>query len=330
MNSMSGKIFVWLLTTVLLTTAPVAQAQQPKKVPRIGFLSSRSPDAEKSRLAAFQQGLQELGYVVGKTILVEKRYAAGKFDRLPDLAGELIRLKVDVLITTGTPAAQAAKNATSTIPIVIGNAGDPVGTGLVASLARPGGNVTGFSVLNTELSGKRLELLKEVVPKLSRVAVLLNPANPINPLQVTEIQSAAPALGVALLPVEVKGADDIDRGFTAMKKERIGALSVLGDPLLETHRTRIAELAVKSHLPAIYSLGPYVEAGGLMSYGTNFDDVYRRAAIYVDKILKGANPADLPVEQPKKFEFIVNLKAAKQIGRTIPPNVLARADRVIK
>jgi putative ABC transport system substrate-binding protein len=226
-----------------------------------------------------------LGYVQGKNILVEKRYAAGKFDRLPDLAAELVRLKIDVLVTTGTPAAHAAKNATSTIPIVIGNAGDPVGTGLVASLARPGGNVTGLSVLNTELSGKRLELLKEVVPTAARVAILLNPANPINPLQVKEIQAAAAALGVTLLSLEIKGADDIDRAFTAMKNERTGAVIVLGDPLLETHRTRIAELAVKSQLPAIYSVAPYVEAGGLMSYGTNFDDIYRRAAVYVDKIL---------------------------------------------
>jgi len=327
---MKKKITVLTLSAMLFALCVPAETQQPKKVHRMGFLSSRSPDAEKSRLAAFQQGLQELGYVVGKNILVEKRYAAGQFDRLPDLAAELIRLKVDVLVTTGTPAARAAKNATDTIPIVIGNAGDPVGTGLVASLARPGGNVTGLSVLNTEVSGKRLELLKEVVPRLSRVAVLLNPANPINPLQVAEIQSAALALGVTLLPLEVKKADDIDRGFIAMKKERTGALIVLGDPLLEIHRTRLAELAVKNHLPAIYSLGPYVEAGGLMSYGTNFDDVYRRAAIYVDKILKGAKPADLPVEQPTKFEFIINLKAAKQIGLTIPPNVLARADRVIR
>ena len=319
-----------LLGATLFALCSSAQAQESKKVPLIGFLSSRSPDAEKSRLVAFQQGLQELGYLEGKNILVEQRYAAGKFDRLPDLAAELIRLKVNVLVTTGTPAAHAAKNATSAIPIVIGNAGDPVGTGLVASLARPGGNVTGLSVLNTELSGKRLELLKEVVPTASRIAVLLNPANSINPLQLKEIQSAGPASGVTLLSLEVKGTDDIDRAFTAMKKQRIGALIVLGDPLLETHRTRIAELAVKSQLPAIYSLAPYVEAGGLMSYGTNFDDTYRRAAVYVDKILKGAKPADLPVEQPTKFEFIINLKAAKQIGLTIPPNVLVRADRVIR
>ena len=332
-NSKKAKVIGlagFALCALLVTLCASVQAQQLRRVPRIGFLSSRSPDAEKSRLAAFQQGLQKLGYSAGKNILIEQRYAAGKFDRLPDLAAELVGLKVDVLVTTGTPAAHAAKNATSTIPIVIGNAGDPVGTGLVASLARPGGNVTGLSVLNTELSGKRLELLKEVVPTASRVAVLLNPANSINPLQLKEIQSAAPALGVTLHSLEVTGTDDIDRAFTAMKKERTGGLIVLGDPLLETHRTRIAELAVKSQLPAIYSLAPYVEAGGLMSYGTNFDDLYRRAATYVDKILKGSKPADLPVEQPTKFEFIVNLKTAKQIGLTIPPNVLARADRVIR
>jgi putative tryptophan/tyrosine transport system substrate-binding protein len=332
-NSKKAKVIGlagFALCALLVTLCASVQAQQLRRVPRIGFLSSRSPDAEKSRLAAFQQGLQKLGYSAGKNILIEQRYAAGKFDRLPDLAAELVGLKVDVLVTTGTPAAHAAKNATSTIPIVIGNAGDPVGTGLVASLARPGGNVTGLSVLNTELSGKRLELLKEVVPTASRVAVLLNPANSINPLQLKEIQSAAPALGVTLHSLEVTGTDDIDRAFTAMKKERTGGLIVLGDPLLETHRTRIAELAVKSQLPAIYSLAPYVEAGGLMSYGTNFDDLYRRAATYVDKILKGSKPADLPVEQPTKFEFVINLKAAKQIGLTIPPNVLARADRVIR
>lgn len=310
-NSKKAKVIGlagFALCALLVALCASVQAQQLRRVPRIGFLSSRSPDAEKSRLAAFQQGLQKLGYSAGKNILIEQRYAAGKFDRLPDLAAELVGLKVDVLVTTGTPAAHAAKNATSTIPIVIGNAGDPVGTGLVASLARPGGNVTGLSVLNTELSGKRLELLKEVVSTASRVAVLLNPANSINPLQLKEIQSAAPALGVTLHSLEVTGTDDIDRAFTAMKKERTGGLIVLGDPLLETHRTRIAELAVKSQLPAIYSLAPYVEAGGLMSYGTNFDDLYRRAATYVDKILKGAKPADLPVEQPTKFEFIVNLK----------------------
>ena len=321
------------LVAIVVTLAgcgAMAEAQQAKKIPRIGFLSSRSPDAEKSRLAAFQQGLRDLGYVEGKNILIEQRYAGGKFDRLPDLAAELVRLKVDVLVATGAPASHAAKNATSLIPIVMGNAADPVGIGLVASLARPGGNITGLSDFAEGVITKRLELLKEVVPSASRVGVLLNPVNPTNPLQLKEIHTTAPALGVTLLSLEAKGADDIDRAFTAMRKERAGALIVLGDPMLETHRTRITELAVKSRLPAIGAHRGYMDAGGLMYYGTNFDDLYHRAATYVDKILKGAKPADLPVEQPMKFELIINLTAAKQIGLTIPPNVLARADRVIK
>ncbi len=318
------------IAVTFATCGAVAQAQQAKKVPRIGFLSSRSPDAEKSRLAAFQQGLQELGYLEGKNILIEQRYAAGQFERLPELAAELVRLKVDVLVATGAPASHAAKSVTKTIPIVMGNAADPVGTGLVESLARPGGNITGLSDFNLGVVTKRLELLKEIVPSAARVAVLLNPANPTNPLQLKEIQVIAPALGVTLLPLEAKGPDDIDRAFTAIRKERAGALIIFGDPMLETHRTRITELAVKSRLPAIYGSGGYVDAGGLMSYGTNFDDLYRRAATYVDKILKGTKPADLPVEQPIKFEMIINLKAAKQIGLTIPPNVLARADKVIR
>jgi putative ABC transport system substrate-binding protein len=324
------KIFSIALTFIALALVHLADAQQPGKVPRVGFLSSRSPDAERTRLVAFQQGLQELGYLEGKNVLIEQRYAAGKFDRLPELAADLVRLKVDILVVTGTPAAHAAKSATRVIPIVIGNAGDPVGTGLVASLARPGGNITGLSSITADLGGKRLELLQEVVPRLSRVAVILNPANPVNPPQLKQIQAETPASGVTLLSFEVRGPDDIDRAFTTIRKERAGALMVFGDPMLSTHRTRITELAVKTRLPAVYADRDYVDAGGLMSYGTNFDDLYRRAATYVDKILKGAKPADLPVEQPRKFELIINLKAAKQIGLTIPPNVLARADKVIK
>jgi putative ABC transport system substrate-binding protein len=308
----------------------MAEAQQLGKVPTVGFLSSRSPGAEKSRLAAFQQGLQELGYLEGKNILIEQQYAGGKFDRLPDLAAELVRLKVDVLVVSGAPAAHAAKNATRVIPIVIGNAADPVGTGLVASLARPGGNVTGLSSIATELGGKRLELLKEVVPRLSRVAVVLNSANPSNPIQLKQTQAEITASGVTLLSLEVRGSDDIDRAFTTIRKERAGALMVFGDPMLSTHQIRITELAVKSRLPAVYADRGYVDAGGLMSYGTNFDDLYRRAATYVDKILKGTKPGDLPVEQPTKFELVINLKAAKQIGLTIPQSVLYRADKVIK
>jgi len=327
---MIRRIVVCLLATAFLPTVSLAEAQQAKKVPRIGFLSSRSPDAEKNRLAAFQQGLRELGYLEDKNIVIEHRYAGGKFDRLPDLAAELVRLKVDVLVATGAPASHAAKAATKTIPIVMTNAADPVGTGLVASLARPGGNVTGLSDFNAGVITKRLELLKEVVPTASRVAVLLNPANPTNPLQLKLIQAVAPALGVTLLPLEARGPEDIDRAFTAIRKERPGALIVIGDPMLGDHRRRIIELAVKSRLPASYGGRVSVDDGGLMSYGTNFGDLYRRAAVYVDKILKGTKPADLPVEQPTKFELVINLKTAKQIGVTIPPNVLARADRVIK
>jgi putative ABC transport system substrate-binding protein len=315
---------------MLLALCLTAEAQQPKKVPRIGYLATGSASAVSRLTEAFREGLRELGYVEGKDIAIEYRYADGKAERLPDLAAELVRLKVDVLVAAGAPAAHAAKTATSTIPIVIGNAADPVGTGLVASLARPGGNITGLSDFNLGVITKRLELLKEVVPTASRIAVLLNPANPTNPLQLKETQAAAPGLGVTLLPLEVRGPDDFDRAFTAMRKERARALLVFGDPMFGTHRTRIVELAAKSRLPAIWSLSEYVEAGGLMSYGTHFNDLYRRATIYVDKILKGAKPAELPVEQPTKFELVINLKTAKQIGLTIPPNVLARADKVIK
>lgn len=319
-----------LLAAAILASGHLAQAQQVKKVPRIGFLLANSPSAAPTMVEGFRQGLRELGYVEGKNILIEYRSAEGKFERLPDLASELVRLKVDVLVAQGAPAAHAAKNATRTIPIVMGNYGDPVGAGLVASLARPGGNITGLSTFSPELSGKRLELLKEVVPTASRVAVLLNPATPTQPDLLREIQALAPALGVTLLSLGAKGPDDIERAFTAMKKERTGALIVFADPMFGIHRRRIAELAVTSRLPAIYGFGQYVDAGGLMSYGPSFGDLYRRAATYVDKILKGTKPADLPVEQPMKFEFVINLKTAKQIGLTIPPNVLARADKVIK
>ena len=284
----------------------------------------------QSWLADFQQGLQELGYLEGKNILIEQRYAVGQFERLPELAADLVRLKVDVLVVADAPAAHAAKKAASTIPIVMTSVADPVGIGLVASLAHPGGNVTGLSDFNAGVVAKRLELLKEVVPSASRIAVLLNPANPTNLLQLKLTQAAAPALGVTFLSLEAKGPDDIDHAFTVIRKERAGALIVFADPMLNTHQTRITELAVKTRLPAVYNERGYMDAGGPMSYGTNIGDLYRRAATYVDKILKGAKPADLPVEQPMKFELVINLKAAKPIGLTIPPNVLARADKVIK
>jgi putative tryptophan/tyrosine transport system substrate-binding protein len=326
MNTRIPVLFCLLITVLLMTG--FAQAQQRQKIPRLGYLSYGSVEIDKSLLAALQQGLRELGYLEGKNIVIEQRYAAGQSDKLPELVAEFVRIKADV--RTGDPAAHAAKKATTAIPIVIVTSPDPVGTGLIASLAHPGGNVTGLSDFHSGVVTKRLELLKDVAPLASRIVVLLNPANPSNPIQLKDIQAAAPAFRVTLISLEVKGPDDIDPAFTTVVKERAGALLVLGDRLFATHQSQIIKFAVKNRLPTIYSQRLYVEAGGLMSYGANFTDQYRRAAIYVDKILKGAKPADLPVEQPRKFELVINLKAAKQIGLTIPPTVLARADRVIR
>ena len=320
-----------LLATGALLAAPLAvEAQQAAQIPRIGFLASSSAESGKGRLTAFRQGLRELGYLEGQNIIIEQRYAAGKFEELPNLAAELVRRKVDVLVTEGTPAASAAKNATSAIPVVMGNAGDPVGIGLVASLARPGGNITGLSDFSSDTVTKRLELLKEVVPSASHVAVFFNPANATNPLQLRTLQAAAPALGVTLLRFEVRGADDIERAFAAMRSERPGALIFAGDAIFNVHLKLIVALAAKSRLPALYGGRPAVDAGGLMSYGTNFDDLFRRAAAYVDKILKGAKAADLPIEQPTKVELVINLKTAKTLGITIPRSILLRADQVIE
>jgi len=327
-KTLREKIFVCLVATALLAT--VAQAQQPKKASRIGFFSYGSVEIEQSSLAAFRQKLRELGYLEGQNIVIEQRYAIGRSEKLPELLAELVALKVDLLVVAGDPAVHAAKKATNTIPIVMVASPDPVGTLLIASLAHPGGNVTGLSDFHAGVITKRLELLKDVVPSASRVAVLLNPVNPSNPLQLKDIQAVAPAFRVTLLPLEIKGPDDMDHTFTTIEKERPGALLVIGDRLFATHQKRIFEFAIKSRLPAIYSQSVYVDGGGLMSYGTSFADQYRRAATYVDKILKGAKPADLPAEQPTKFEFAINLKTAKQIGLTIPRGVLARADRVIK
>jgi ABC-type uncharacterized transport system substrate-binding protein len=319
-----------MIAVVLLAIAVIVEAQQPKKIPRIGYLvggSSRTGFAHE----AFRQGLRELGYVEGKNILIEYRLAEGKLDRLADLATELIGLKVDILVATGgTEPALAAKKATRTIAIVFTSVGDPIGAGLVESLARPGGNITGLSNIAAELSGKRLELLKETNPKFSRVAVLWNPESPGLSLAFKESQAAARALGLELQSLEVKGPEDFESAFKAAADKRTGALLVPSFPFFMSHRAKLVELAVKSRLSAIYADREYVEAGGLMSYGPSLADLYRRAASYVDKILKGRKPADLPVEQPTKFEFVINLKAAKQIGLTIPPNVLARADKVIK
>jgi putative ABC transport system substrate-binding protein len=327
---MKKTFFGLVLTAMLLAVCNFAEAQQSKKVYRIGYLSAASAEADKSRFAAFLRGMQELGYIEGKNIVIEQRYAAGQFERIPDLATELIRLKVDVLVVYGDSAILAAKNATSTIPIVMTVHPDPIGDGIVASLARPGGNVTGLSDLHTVLVTKRLEILKEVVPSATRIAVFFHAGNPTLLRQLKDIENVAPAFGVKVLPVPVTGPDDFERGFATMKKERAGGLMVLGSPLIGNNRQQILALVAKNRLPAIYTVRENPDAGGLMSYGTNFPDLWRRATIYVDKILKGAKPADLPVEQPVKFEFVVNLKAAKQIGLTMPPNVLARADEVIK
>jgi putative ABC transport system substrate-binding protein len=328
---MKTKITVFTLFAMLFALCPSAEAQQPTKVPRIGYLTGATPDGQSARIEAFRQGLRELGYVEGKNIVIEYRYAELKPDRLLALAAELVRLKVDVIVTSAAGMTRAAKNATNTIPIVFKQDGDPVANGFVASLARPGGNITGLSNLSPEISGKQLELLKEIIPKLSRVAVLGTSAtNPSNAQQLREIELAAGAFKVKLQYLAVLNPQDIETAFRAAGKGHAEAVLVLPGSIFNSHRTQIAKLAVKSRLPAMYSHSGYVVDGGLMTYAASQRDLDRRAATYVDKILKGTKPADLPVEQPTKFEFIINLKAAKQIGLTIPPNVLARADRVIK
>ena len=319
-----------LVAVVLLALGVTAEAQQPKKVPRIGFQFDSPFSAVAARVEGFRQGLRELGYVEGQNIVIEWRSAEGKPERRNEIAADWARLKVDVIVTGGPTTTFAAKEATSTTPIVMAFDNDPIGNGFVASLARPGGNITGLSTLAPEISGKQLELLKEVIPRLSRVAVLGSSTTPGNAQSLKETEVAAGALAVQLQYLDVRDPKDIESAFRAASKGRADSVLVLTSPVVNPYRTEVATLAVKNRLPAIYSTPEFVEDGGLMSYSVSFTDLYRRAATYVDKILKGAKPADLPVEQPIKFEFIVNLKAAKQIGLTIPPNVLARADRVIK
>jgi len=326
---MRVKILVWLLATVLLTTAPLAEAQQPKKVPLVGFFVVPPPSAVSARIDAFRQRLHELGYIQGKNIMIESRSAEGKLERLSALAAELVHLKVDVIVSGGPATTRPAKEATKTIPIVMAQDDDPVGNGFVASLARPGGNITGLSSLAPEIAGKRLELLKEIIPKLSRVAVLGTSTSPGNAQALKETEIAAGALKVQVHYQDVKTLGDIEPAFRAASQWRAEAVLVLG-PILNSNRAQVVDLAVKNRFPVPYNVPDFVDAGGLMTYGVSFVDLYRRAAVYVDKILKGAKPADLPVEQPIKFELIINLKAAKQIGLTIPPNVLVRADRVIR
>jgi putative ABC transport system substrate-binding protein len=326
---MRKSVFWFALYTLLFALSVSSQAQQPERIPRLGFLLLGSPSGQSSALEAFRQGLRELRYVEGKNIHLEKRYAEGKSDRLPALAAELARLKVDVIIVASALSASAARKATKTIPIVMAGS-DPVGGGLVDSLAQPGGNITGIANPSPELGGKQLELLKEVVPKASRLAVLRNPASPVTVAQLKEIEAAGRSMGVELRILEAQGVHDFDKVFATVKKEGAQALAVLSSAIFTVHRTQLIDLAAKARLPAIYNNTDFVTAGGLMSYGALRSEMWRRAAVLVDKILKGAKPADLPVEQPTKFEFTINLKTAKQIGLTIPPNVLARADRVIK
>ena len=327
---MNGKILVYLLATFLLTTAAPAQAQPTTKIFRLGYLAGSSLTVNAARIEAFLQGLRELGYLQGKNIALEYRAAEGKSERYPALASELVSLKVDVIVTAGAASTRAAREATSTIPIVMVQDSDPVDSGFVASLARPGGNITGLSTLAPEISGKRLELLKEIVPKLSRVATLGTSNYPGNAQSLKETELAAAAFGVRVQYLDTLGPQDIEPAFRAASRENADAVLLLQSFVLNSHRKQIVNLAIKGRHPAIYYSPEWVKDGGLMSYGVSFTDLNLRAAGYVDKILKGATPADLPVEQPTKFELISNLKAAKRIGLTIPPNVLARADRVIR
>jgi putative ABC transport system substrate-binding protein len=307
----------------------VAQAQQTTKIPRIGILAAPSASFIASRVEALRQRLRELGYVEGKNILIEYRYAEGKLGRLPDLAAELVRLKVDVIVTTG-PATGAAKKASTTIPIVFAPFADPVGSGLVSSLARPGGNITGLSLMTPDLDGKRLELLKESFPKVDRAAFLWVPGSAMGNQPLSEMEGVAKALGIKLQSLEVRSLDDFDSAFARAKRDGAQAITTFPHPLMNTQQRQVLDFAAKNRLPAMYPGSEFVEAGGLMSYAPNYTDLFRRAADFVDKILKGAMPADIPVEQPTKFELVINLKTAKQIGVTIQPNVLARADRVIR
>ena len=327
---MNPKLF-WLFTAILLALISRAEAQQPKNMPRIGFLGGSAPDAEKDRLAGLQQGLRDLGYIEGKTILIEHRYAEGKLDRSPALAAELVQLKVDVLVVTYLPGIRAVKEATKSIPIVMVSFVDPVAAGLIDSLAHPGGNITGIATLRRDLSGKRLELLKEVVPGISRVGILWDSNAPGPTIAFEEYAAAARSLNIQIQSVAVRGPNpDLESAAQSIAKGHASALIVVSNSVLNRYRARVTEIAIRNRLPSMCEGDEMVNADGLMSYSASEPDQFRRAATYVDKILKGDKPADLPVEQPTKFELVINLKTAKQIGLIIPPNVLARADRVIR
>jgi putative ABC transport system substrate-binding protein len=323
-----------VLALVLLATPFAAKAQPPAKVPRVAYLAGGWPsDPPHPASQAFRQGLRDLGYVEGRNIAFEYRFAEGRLDRYPDLVAELVRLPVDLIVAPGTAAAQAARKATASIPIVIVLAGNPVGDGLITSFARPGGNVTGTTSVSAEIAGKYLQLLREAVPTVSRVAVLWNSLTPPHAMHVKETEAAARTLGLTLQPVSVRRPDEIPGAFVTMSREHTDGLIVLSDPMFDgsiRERTRIVELVAKNRLPTMYSIRELVQAGGLMSYGPSQTELFRRAARYVDKILRGVKPADLPVEQPTKFEMVINLKTARALGLTIPPSVLARADEVLE
>jgi putative tryptophan/tyrosine transport system substrate-binding protein len=327
-RSKSRKSFRLVVAAMLLTLSFPVEAQQTKKVPRIGYLSGRL--GIESQEKAFQEGLRVLGYIEGQNLIMEWRFAKGKSERYPELAAELVRLKIDCMVTQGQRPTRAAKEATRTIPIVMANAGDPIQQGFIASLARPGGNITGLTAISADLAGKRLELLKETFPKVSRVGLVLDPASPGTARYLKETEASAPALRVTLHSLEVRSPDDLESVFRAKSKGRAEALIIRAAGLMNTYRARIVNLAAKNRLPVMYTDPEFVLAGGLMSYATDIPEQFRRAATYVDKILRGAKPADLPVEQPTKFELVVNLKTAEQIGLTMAPNVLTRADRVIR
>lgn len=326
---MQRREFIILIGGVVAAWPFVARAQQPAKVPRIGFLGNSTAALESNLVGPFREGLRDLGYEEGRSIAIEYRWAEGMYERFPVLIAELIGLNVDVIVTAGTPAALAVKKATTSIPLVMIAVGEPVETGLVASLARPGGNATGVSSLSYGIAGKRLELLREVVPSISRIAVLWNPGSPIMVIQEEETRAAAEVLGMKMLSLGVRTLEEIEEAFAAIVRERPGALLVLADRLFLHHRRRIMDFAIEQRLP-VHAYRELVEIGGLMSYGPDYADLHRRAAAYVDKILKGAKPADLPIERPVKFVLVLNLQAARQLGVTVPPSVMLRADEVIE
>ena len=327
---MKRKITVLALSAMLFALSLLAEAQEPAKLRRIGVLWNTTSSSSSPRIEAFRRGLQDLGYVEGQNIVIEERSSEGEPARQAALAAELVHRNVAVILTAGTAPTQAASKASNTIPIVMTFVSDPVGFGFIDTLARPGGNITGFTNFTPELSGKWLELLKEIFPKTSHVAILLDPTSPIKNIAFKEMHIPATALGIKLLSLEIRDPKELERNFATLKQRRPDALVVLAAPSTLVRRQGILELATKNRLPAMYQWREYVDAGGLTFYGPSLTDMYRRAAVFVDKILKGTKPADIPVEQPTKFEFIINLKAAKQIGLTIPPNVLARANKVIK